>query len=59
MRGTHTGAWLGVAPTGKRVSLRMVTVHRLAVGKIVEHWVLVETLGFFQSLGLLPTTELE
>jgi len=57
MRGTHTGAWLGVAPTGKQVSLRMITIHRIAGGKIVEDWVLVESLGFFQQLGLLPTTQ--
>ena len=56
MRGTHTGVWLGVAPTGKRVSLRMMTVHRIANGKIVEDWVLVESLGFLQQLGLLPAT---
>src|SRR5688572_7396279 len=26
MHGTHTGAWLGVAPTGKQVSIRMFVV---------------------------------
>ena len=57
MRGTHTGAWLGVAPTYKQVSLRMVTIHRIANEKIVEDWVLVESLGFFQQLGLLPETQ--
>lgn len=56
MRGTHAGAWLGVAPTGRRVSVRMFTVHRIAGGKIVEDWVLVESLGLLQQLGLLPST---
>ena len=56
-QGTHTGEWLGLAPTGRRVSIRMFTVHRLAGGKIVEDWVLVESLGFFQQLGLLPPAE--
>jgi steroid delta-isomerase-like uncharacterized protein len=56
MRGTHTGSWQGVAPTGKQVSIRMLTTHRVAGGKIVEDWVLVESLGFFQQLGLLPAT---
>ena len=52
--GTHAGAWLGLAPTGRRVEIRMTVVHRIAGGKIVEDWVLVESLGFLQQLGLLP-----
>lgn len=57
MRGTHAGAWLGVAPTGKEVSIRMIVTHRIVDGRIVEDWVLVESLGFFQQLGLIPPTE--
>lgn len=57
MRGTHAGAWLGVAPTGRRVEIRMAVTHRVASGKVVEDWVLVEALGFFQQLGLAPPTE--
>ena len=54
MRGTHAGAWMGVAPTGKEVSVRLSVVQRIAAGKIVEDWVLVEALGLFQQLGLVP-----
>ncbi|MDT7602773.1 MAG: hypothetical protein QOF61_770 [Acidobacteriota bacterium] len=57
MRGTHAGKWMTVAPTGREASIRMMIVHRLAGGKIVEDWVLVESLGFFQQLGLLPGRE--
>lgn len=57
MHGTHTGPWLGVAPTGKQVSIRMITIHRIANEKIAEDWVLVESLGFFQQLGLIPATQ--
>ncbi len=57
MRGTHTNVWLGVAPTGKQISIRMVIIHRIADRKIVEDWVLVESLGFFQQLGLVPATQ--
>jgi predicted ester cyclase len=57
MRGTHTGTWLGVAPTNKEVSIRLMVIQRIENGKIVEDWVLVESLGFFQRLGLLPATE--
>ncbi len=56
MHGTHTGSWLGIAATGKEVSIRMIVIHRIMNGRIVEDWVLVEALGFFQQLGLLPAT---
>jgi steroid delta-isomerase-like uncharacterized protein len=52
--GTHTGTWFGIKPTGKPVSIRMVVIHRVKNGKIAEDWVLVESLGFLQQLGLLP-----
>ena len=57
MTGTHRGTWLGMPPTGKTVQIRMFTIHRVANGKIVEDWVLVESLGFFQQLGVLPPTD--
>jgi steroid delta-isomerase-like uncharacterized protein len=59
MEGTHTGTWLEIPPTNKRVTVRMMTVHRIARGKIAEEWVMVGSLGFFQQLGLIaPTFEL-
>jgi predicted SnoaL-like aldol condensation-catalyzing enzyme len=57
MRGTHAGAWLGIAPTQREVSLPMIVIQRIAGGKIAEDWVLVEGLGFYQQLGLVPTSE--
>jgi predicted ester cyclase len=57
MRGIHTGVWLGIAPTNKEVSIRLMVIQRIENGKIVEDWVLVEALGLFQGLGLLPATE--
>ena len=58
MRGTHTGTWAGVvvAQTNKEVAIRLSVVHRVVNEKIVEDWVLVESLGFFQQLGLVPST---
>ena len=56
MEGTHQGTWLGISPTGKRLQIRMITIHRIANGKIAEDWVLVESLGLFQQLGAVPET---
>src|SRR5438445_5903320 len=41
MHGTHTGQWMGLAPTKKKVSVPMITIHRIRDGKICEDWVLV------------------
>jgi len=57
MRGTHTGAWMEVSPTGRKVSFPIITIHRIAHGKIAEDWVLVGSLMLFQQLGLVPETQ--
>jgi steroid delta-isomerase-like uncharacterized protein len=57
MDGTQSGPWLGIPPTGIRVNIRMTTIHRIQNGKIMEDWVLVESLGLFQQLGALPPTK--
>lgn len=57
MRGTHNGAWMGVSPTGKQISLTMIVIHRIDALKIVEDWVLVDSLGLFQQLGLVGSRE--
>jgi steroid delta-isomerase-like uncharacterized protein len=56
MEGTHQGPWLGIPASGKKMQIRMFTIHRVVQGKIVEDWVLVESLGIFQQLGVVPDT---
>ena len=55
--GTHLGSWLGIPATGKFISIQMFVVHRFADGLIDEDWVLVDSLGVFQQLGLVPPSE--
>jgi predicted ester cyclase len=52
--GTHKGELMGVAPTGKQVSAGLIIIYRIAGGKIVEHWMQVDTLGILQQLGAVP-----
>ncbi len=35
--GTHEGEWLGMKPTGKRLTFTGVDVDRIADGRIIEH----------------------
>ena len=53
--GTHRGGFMGVAPTGKRVTLTGIDINRFTGGKIVEHWGQSDSLGLMQQLGLVPS----
>lgn len=55
MEGTHEGPWMGVPPTGRRTSIEMMVLYRVENGKIVEDWVVIESYGFFEQLGLVPS----
>lgn len=55
-RGTHTGEFLGIAPTGKEVSLMQISIDRVSGGKIVEHWGLADQIALMQQLGFAPST---
>ena len=56
LKGTHTGTWNGIPATNKKISVPMMTIHRIRDGKIVEDWVMVGVLILFQQLGILPET---
>jgi len=36
--GTHKGNYMGIAPTGKRISVTRLDMLRIEKDKIVEHW---------------------
>ena len=50
--GTHTGAFMGHPPTGRRFHAGGIDVFRIAEGKLVERWGQFDTLGMLQQLGL-------
>ena len=51
---THTGPLMNIPPTGKRVTVSGIGIHRVVGGKIVEQWGIDDTLGLMQQLGILP-----
>lgn len=50
-RATHTGEFMGFAPTGDPVEMKSIDIWRVEGGKFVEHWDELNTLEFFQALG--------
>jgi predicted ester cyclase len=53
-RGRHTGEFMGVPPTNQEVSMEGIAIHRVADGKIVEHWSQVDGLGLLMQMGAIP-----
>ncbi len=49
--GTHRGQFLGVAPTGKKISARGVQIARFNNGKMVERWGSSDQLGILKQIG--------
>jgi steroid delta-isomerase-like uncharacterized protein len=50
MTGTHTGELMGMAPTGRRVSVTGIDLVRVEAGRIVEHRGLTDTVGLMRQL---------
>jgi len=54
---THTGEWMGIAPTGKKVTSEMVDIYRIVNGKHVEGRFITDSLDFLKKLGVIEYTE--
>ncbi len=52
-RGTHTGSWLGIKPTGKQVIFTGVNVDRVVGGLMVEHGGAANMLGPLLEIGAI------
>ena len=51
--GKHAGDFLGIPPTKRDVTMEGIAVHRIADGKIVEHWSTIDAFGLFAQLGVV------
>jgi len=52
--GTHRGTFLGVEPTGRRVSVWGMVIDRVESGLIKETRFLMDTMGLMAQLGAIP-----
>ena len=48
---THTGNYLGIPASGKRVKIRYMDFWRVEGDKLVENWVLIDLLDFLEQVG--------
>jgi steroid delta-isomerase-like uncharacterized protein len=57
--GTHQGAFLGVAATGRKIHFETVDAMRVHNGKIVEHWGVANLFSLMQQLRGFTEKEME
>jgi len=48
---THQGEFMGIAATGKPVTLELIEIDRIANGKIAERWAKLDFLQLLRQLG--------
>ena len=53
-RGTHQGVFLGIPPTGKRVTVPCMIFDYFVAGKLQESRLLMNTMSLMQQLGVAP-----
>ncbi len=52
IRGSHTGEFMGIPPTGNQIEETVIGIWRFSDGKIAEFWGMLDMLSFMQQLGM-------
>jgi len=52
-QGTHRGLFAGVPATGKPVTISAIHIHRVAGGRLAEHWESINLLPLLRQLGAI------
>ncbi len=55
--GTHTGEFMGIAHTGKKITMMFADMFRIVNGKVVEYWEVRDQLDYNKQLGIIEYTE--
>lgn len=53
VRGVHAGEMMGIAPSGKEISISMIFIYEIEKRKILTHWMIADNLGLLQQLGVI------
>ena len=50
--GIHKGEFMGIPATGRQFTIMEIRIYRIAAGRIVEHWGLLDQTELLQQLGV-------
>ena len=53
-RGTQSGTFMGIPPSGREFTISGIDIHRLRDGRMAEHWHVVDVFALLQQLGAIP-----
>ncbi|HEV2678597.1 MAG TPA: ester cyclase [Aliidongia sp.] len=51
--GTHRGEFYGLAPTGRRIAIREISIYRIDGDRIAEQWCMLDELQRLRQLGMI------
>lgn len=54
---THIGEYRGLAPTGNKLTYKVVAIWRIVHGKCIEGWIVYDQPDFLKQLGVIEYTE--
>ena len=54
-KGNHVGEFLGMPATHRDFTIAGIDIHRIADGRMAEHWHVVDQLSQLQQLGMIPS----
>ena len=54
LKGTHTGNFAGIPPTGRAVTISATGIFHLDNGKVAELYGTFDRMGLMQQLGVIP-----
>ncbi|HLP72329.1 MAG TPA: ester cyclase [Bacteroidales bacterium] len=57
-RGTQTGQFGPMPPTGKKIEITVIDIMRFKEGKLIEHWGIPDRLAAMEQLGMKPPPKL-
>lgn len=58
MRGTHEGAFAGIAPTGRKISVQALNIYELCNGQIIREIGQPDMMALMQQIGGAPKQDL-
>ena len=52
--GPHVGELMGIAPTGRPISVEAISIFRIEAGRIADEWTVRDPLGLLQQVAAVP-----
>ena len=55
--GTSKGDFMGLSPTGKKITCKAVDIYCIVNGKLAEYWNVTDNMNIFTQVGAIEVTE--